>query len=146
GDVVLPPRPISTQIGKGGSIEKADQERGRAMRRPRIRVSAVAGLALATSLFATVTPPGIAGASASQKVLGIVQITTTDLSTVQATQGATKAAKAAGWSVLVANAQGEPSKAIAAMQDFVNRHVTAIMTTVFESSTLEAGIKAANAA
>jgi ABC-type sugar transport system substrate-binding protein len=116
------------------------------VKRLRGRITALAALATATSLLGMLAPADIAGAATTQKVLGIVQITTTDLSTVQATQGATKAAKAAGWSVLVANAQGEPSKAIAAMDDFVNRHVTAIMTTVFESTTLEAGIKAAKAA
>lgn len=117
---------------------------GRGMIR-RARSSAVALLALA-SLVGVTMSPGVASAAPSKKVLGIVQITSTDLSTVQATQGATKAAEAAGWTVLTANAQGEPSKAIAAIQDYVTRHVTAIMTTVFESSTLEAGIKAANSA
>lgn len=125
---------------------KAAQTVGRFSAGVLAKLTALIGLTASAALLGSLAPGNAALASGSPKVLGIVQITTTDLSTIQATQGASKAAKAAGWTVLVANAQGEPSKAIAAMEDFVTRHVTAIMTTVFESSTLEAGIHAANAA
>lgn len=117
------------------------------------RLAAFAAICVAASLAAggcssgsSATSSGESSASSAKKVLGIVEITSTDLSTVQATQGATKAAKAAGWGVVTADAQGEPAMAIAAIQDFVTRKVTAIMVTVFQSTSLEAGITAATAA
>ena len=112
----------------------------------RTRPAVFAALLVAASVVTAVAPSAAASTHAKQKILGIVEITTTDLSTIQATQGATKAAKAAGWTVLTANAQGEPAKAVSAMQDFVTRGVTAIMVTVLQSSSLEAGISAAKAA
>jgi ribose transport system substrate-binding protein len=112
------------------------------------RLTVVAALAVAAALAAVGCSSSSSGSSASsgshaKKILGIVEITSTDLSTVQSAEGAAKAAKAAGWSVLTANAQGEPAMAISAMQAFVSRRVSAIMVTVFQSSSLEAGISAA---
>jgi ABC-type sugar transport system substrate-binding protein len=112
-----------------------------------------AALLVVASAFAAVAPNAVASSQAKvsssqakHKTLGIVEITTTDLSTVQFVRGATKSAEKAGWTVLTTDAEGEPSKAIAAMEDYVARGVTAIVTTVFVSSSLEVGIKAARAA
>lgn len=113
------------------------------------RLAALAALSLAALIAAAGCGSSSGGSSASshpKKVLGIVEVTSTDLSTVQSAQGATKAAKAAGWTVLTADAQGEPDKAISAIQDFVTRKVTAIMITVLQSTSLEAGISQAAAA
>jgi ribose transport system substrate-binding protein len=112
----------------------------------RVKAALFGALVMAASVCGVIAPGAVASSQATQKSLGVVEITSTDLSTVQFVQGVTKAAEKAGWTVLTTDAQGEPSKAIAAMEDYAARKVTAIVTTVFVSSSLEVGIKAARAA
>lgn len=112
----------------------------------RAKAALLGALVMTASVCGVIVPGAVASSQSTQKTLGVVEITSTDLSTVQFVQGVTKAAEKAGWTVLTTDAQGEPSKAIAAMEDYATRKVTAIVTTVFVSSSLEVGIKAARAA
>ena len=72
-----------------------------------------------------------------------------DPSSVYAQQeaNADKAAFAAeGWDVIEINAQGDPTKASAAMETLVSRKVDAIVVETFAANQINAGLKAANAA
>lgn len=103
-------------------------------------VLAVAGLALTGCQ---------AGATATQddtKLLGIVSIASGIDLNDNATQGAKDAAEAAGWKVEVVDANGDPSKANAAITNFVSKGADAIFTHVFPAAALGSGLAAAEAA
>jgi ribose transport system substrate-binding protein len=80
------------------------------------------------------------------KLLGIVSIASGIDLNDNATQGAKDAAEAAGWTVEVVDAGGDPSKANAAITNFVNKGADAIFTHVFPASALGSGLAAAQAA
>lgn len=101
---------------------------------------AVLGLTL-TGCQAAVTDTG-----ESTKLLGIVSIASGIDLNDNATQGAVDAAEAAGWTVEVVDAGGDPSKANAAITNFVNKGATAIFTHVFPAAALGSGLAAAEAA
>jgi ribose transport system substrate-binding protein len=82
----------------------------------------------------------------AHKTLGIIEDAATDPAAVYVTNSATAAAKAAGWSVLLTDAEDEPSKAVAGMEDYVARGVTGLLVEIFVSSELTNGLKAARAA
>lgn len=55
-------------------------------------------------------------------------------------------AEAKGWSVVTSNPDGSVDKAIAAMQNFAQKKVDLIITTVFPTTTMAAGIRTAQSA
>lgn len=84
-----------------------------------------------------------ANAAAPKKLLGIVSITATDAGNARVIKGATAAAKAAGWTVQVVDAQGNAATANAAITTFVNKKASMIFDLVFPTSSLGAGLAAA---
>jgi ribose transport system substrate-binding protein len=104
---------------------------------------------VAASLLMAFVPTSVAGsqpreASAQPNhTLGIILDSASDLAGIQLLHGAQAAAKTAGWTVLDTDAQSEPSKAIATMEDYVSRGVTAILVEVINSALITGGIRAA---
>lgn len=97
----------------------------------------------------TPSTPGASGAASpgsGSKVLGIVTITATDANNAKVIKGATEAAKAAGWTVNVTDAQGNADQANSAMRTYAAQKVGAIFDLVFPVSSLGAGLAAAKAA
>ncbi|HUW88061.1 MAG TPA: substrate-binding domain-containing protein [Candidatus Paceibacterota bacterium] len=89
---------------------------------------------------------GVSSASAApKKLLGIVSITATDSNNARVIKGATAAAKAAGWTVQVVDAQGNAATANAAIRNFASRKAGMIFDLVFPTSSLGAGLAAARA-
>ncbi len=111
------------------------------------RLCIAAGVLLSVALIATgCSSSGTAKSSGGTKLLGIVSIASGIDLNDNATKGATEAAKAAGWKVEVVDAQGDASKANAAITNFVNKGATAIITHVFPATSLGSGLAAAQAA
>ena len=81
-----------------------------------------------------------------KKLLGIVSIASGIDLNDNATKGAQDAAEAAGWTVEVVDAGGDPSKANAAITNFVNKGADAIFTHVFPATALGSGLASAEAA
>ena len=98
---------------------------------------ATAALALAAGMALTAcstgaSPSAPAGSAAGGKLLGIVSITATDANNARViVAGATEAAKAAGWTVEVVDAQGNADQANAAIRNFVSKKAGAIFDLVF---------------
>jgi ribose transport system substrate-binding protein len=84
-----------------------------------------------------------ANAAAPKKLLGIVSITATDAGNARVIKGATAAAKAAGWTVQVVDAQGNAATANAAISTFVNKKASMIFDLVFPTTSLGGGLAAA---
>lgn len=80
------------------------------------------------------------------KLLGIVSITATDANNARVIAGATEAAEAAGWTVEVVDAQGNADQANAAIRNFVSKGAGAIFDLVFPTTSLGAGLDAAEQA
>jgi ABC-type sugar transport system substrate-binding protein len=59
---------------------------------------------------------------------------------------ASKALKSVGWNVIVTDGKGEPTVLQQGMQNFINQHVTAIITTGFDPSEIVPQLQAAKAA
>jgi ribose transport system substrate-binding protein len=87
-----------------------------------------------------------AQAAAEAKTLGIVALIANDALNVAVIGGATAAAKAAGWDVKVVDTQASADQANAAMSSFAVQKVDAIFVLAFASSSIGAGMAAANAA
>ena len=101
-------------------------------------------LGLAAALIAC---PGVSRAqSGEKKVLGIVSIAADEANNQRCIAGAKKAAADKGWEVSVIDAQGSADKANSAIQNLVQRKVTAIMDLVFPASSLGSGLAAAKGA
>jgi ribose transport system substrate-binding protein len=94
--------------------------------------------------------PGDASAGAAKpntsKLLGIVTITATDSNNARVIQGATAAAKAAGWTVEVVDAAGNADQANTAISNFVSKGAGMIFDLVFPTTSLGAGLSAAKGA
>jgi len=112
-------------------------------------------LLIVASVFVAIGPSSAVSSQAkanvlrphsATKTLGIIEVAASDLAAVQLTQSAQAAAKKAGWNVLVTDAESEPSRAVAAMEDYVARGVTGILSEIFVSSELTTGLKAASKA
>ena len=87
---------------------------------------------------------GVSSANAApKKLLGIVSITATDAGNARVIKGATAAAKAAGWTVQVVDAQGNAATANAAISTFVNKKASMIFDLVFPTTSLGGGLAAA---
>lgn len=109
--------------------------------------SASAALALALALTACSGSTGkSSGSSPESKVVGIVTITATDSNNAKVIKGATAAAKAAGWSVKVVDAQGNADQANSAIRTFATQKVGMIFDLVFPVTSLGAGLAEARAA
>jgi ribose transport system substrate-binding protein len=101
----------------------------------------------ALSLFITASGVLLAALSGAEaKTLGIVALIANDALNVAVIAGATDAAKAAGWDVKVTDTQASADQANAAMSSFAVQKVDAMMVLAFASSSIGAGLAAANAA
>lgn len=88
----------------------------------------------------------VAGMAQAQdnKTLGIVALLANDALNIAVINGATKAAKAAGWEVKVIDTQASADQANAAMSSFAVQGVDAMFVLAFASSSIGSGLKAAN--
>jgi len=101
----------------------------------------------ALSLAMTTSALAVATLSAAEaKTLGIVALIANDALNVAVIAGATDAAKAAGWDVKVVDTQASADQANAAMSSFAVQKVDAMFVLAFASSSIGAGMAAANAA
>ncbi len=80
------------------------------------------------------------------KVLGIVSITVNDPNNQATIAGAKAEAEAKGWQVSVVDANGNADQANSAIQNFVQRKAVAIIDLVFPTTSLRAGLLAAQKA
>ncbi|MCU1569754.1 MAG: sugar transporter substrate-binding protein [Naasia sp.] len=117
----------------------------------------VLALALASAALITFTgcsvpdstpaSSGAAGGSTPKNtLLGIVTISATDANNARVIKGATDAAEAAGWTVEVVDAAGNADQANSAITNFVNKGAGMIFDLVFPTSSLGAGLAAAQGA
>ena len=111
------------------------------------------GCGSSTSSSAGSSSSGTAAASSSGSsgsgkkfAIGLVPFALADPGSNQILKGLEAVAKANGWSYSVIDAQGAPGKAIAAIQNLVQKKVNVIVTTVFPANSLAAGGLAAKAA
>jgi ribose transport system substrate-binding protein len=86
------------------------------------------------------------GGSAKKYNVGIVAFAAADQTSSQAIKGYQDEAKKLGYKVTVVDPQGSVDKAVGAMQDLVQKRVDLMMVTVFPSTALTAGLRAAKAA
>jgi ribose transport system substrate-binding protein len=100
-------------------------------------------IVVATAAALLVGGVSSANAAAPKKLLGIVSITATDAGNARVIKGATAAAKAAGWTVQVVDAQGNAATANAAISTFVNKKASMIFDLVFPTTSLGGGLAAA---
>lgn len=84
--------------------------------------------------------------AAHAETLGIVTFSTSDVDTNMMVDTMTGAAGDMGWESVVLDANGDPSQAIASINQLVVQQVDAIIVTVFDSTGLAAGLRAANEA
>lgn len=87
-----------------------------------------------------------ASGAADAKTLGIVALLANDALNIDTINGATAAAKAAGWDVKVIDTQASADKANAAMNTFAVEHVDAMFVLAFASSSIGSGLEAARQA
>ena len=113
------------------------------MNRQQPTIAALALLALGSTL--TACSDG-AGASASERTLGIVQFSGDDVYSNSALEGAADYAESHGWGVVTVDAKGSVDGANTAMENLVTQGVDAMVVSVFPSSALSAGVASAVAA
>jgi ribose transport system substrate-binding protein len=99
----------------------------------------------ALTATAMVAAPSAANAGGS-KLLGIVSISANEANNARVIQGATAAAKAAGWTVQVIDAAGSAPQAIAAIKNLVNKKAGMIFDLVFPTTSIGAALASAKAA
>ena len=117
------------------------------------------GLALATALAAAACGGGSTGSGSSavqaaatgapvakKYSIGIVGFSSADPTSQAAIKGYMAAAQKRGWSVTYIDPQGSPDKAVAAMQNLVQKRVSMIVTVVFPAQSLAGGALAAKQA
>lgn len=78
--------------------------------------------------------------------VGIVRFAPSEVTTEAVIKSYGDLAKEKGWTVTTANPDASVDKAISAMQDFVQKKVDLIVVSVFDSKSLTAGLKSAEAA
>lgn len=86
------------------------------------------------------------GASGENYKIGIVAFSSGEPTSQKAIAAYTKAAKSKGWEVTTVDPDGSTDKAIAAMQDLIQKKVNLLLVTVFDSTSLTAGLIAAKSA
>jgi ABC-type sugar transport system substrate-binding protein len=89
---------------------------------------------------------GGSGSSGKKYNIGIVAFAAADQTSSQAIAGYKAEAAKLGYKVTVVDPQGSVDKAVGAMQDLVQKRVDLMMVTVFPSTALTAGLRAAKAA
>lgn len=105
-----------------------------------------------TAVFALVTAAACGSSSsdddsgAKKFSVGIVRFAPSEVTTEAVINSYSKQAKAEGWTVTTANPDASVDKAISSMQDFVQKKVDLIIVSVFDSKSLTAGLKSAEAA
>jgi ribose transport system substrate-binding protein len=92
------------------------------------------------------TAAGGAADSGKKYNVGIVAFAAADQTSSQAIAGYKAEAAKLGYEVTVVDPQGSVDKAVGAMQDLVQKRVDLMMVTVFPSTSLTAGLRAAKAA
>jgi ribose transport system substrate-binding protein len=95
---------------------------------------------------ASATPASGSGDSGKKYDVGIVAFAAADQTSSQAIAGYKAEAAKLGYDVTVVDPQGSVDKAVGAMQDLVQKRVDLLMVTVFPSTALTAGLRAAKAA
>lgn len=125
------------------------------MRLPLVGLTAMVAVALAasgcgssnsTSGSATANPAAATVASGKHYSIGIVGFSSADPTSTAAIKGYEAVAAQRGWHVTFVDPQGSPDKAVAAMQNLVQKHVDLIVTVVFPANSLAAGALAAKQA
>lgn len=116
-----------------------------------IAISLALAVGLGISGCSTPSPASSGGSGAGgnapkSKLLGIVSITANEAGNALAIRGATAAAKKAGWTVEVVDAQGDAAKANAAMSTFAGKKAGMIFNLVFPATSLATGLAAAKSA
>ena len=111
------------------------------------RAIATAGISLlaltaCTSGNASDSAPAAAPAGGT-KTVGLVQFSGDDVFSNGTLEGAAKYAESQGWKTITVDAKGSVDAANSAMTNLVTRGVSAIITTVFPSDAMGAGIAAA---
>ncbi len=116
--------------------------------RRKLVAGAVLAVVMTTALAACGSDSSGSGGSGGggDKLLGIVESSGSDITTVQSANAAKAAAEKAGWKVSIIDSQSSVDKAIAGIQALVSRKATAIMVTVYASPSLQAGINVAQRA
>jgi ribose transport system substrate-binding protein len=109
-------------------------------------VAAAALIGLSACSVPDDSTAGAAKVANTSKLLGIVTITATDANNARVIQGATAAAKAAGWTVEVVDAAGNADQANTAISNFVSKGAGMIFDLVFPTTSLGAGLTAAKGA
>lgn len=122
----------------------------------RLRVIGAAALAAAALLAAGCGSDDSSGGSGGDATassssgktekIGVVAFAAADQTSSQAIAGIKSKAKELGHEVTVVDPQGSTDKAVAAMQDLVQKKVDLLVVTVFPSTALTAGVRAAKAA
>jgi ribose transport system substrate-binding protein len=92
------------------------------------------------------TASGGSSSSGKKYNVGIVAFAAADQTSSQAIAGYKAEAAKLGYKVTVVDPQGSVDKAVGAMQDLVQKRVDLMMVTVFPSTSLTAGLRAAKAA
>jgi ribose transport system substrate-binding protein len=112
----------------------------------RTHLRTTVGVALAVVVIAALgasTAIGSAKSSSKKLTIGIVSFASSEPTSTLALQGVMAVAKQKGWSYSEIDPNGSESAAIAGIQDFVQKKVDVIITAVFPSSGLLAGVIAA---
>ncbi|MBJ7520565.1 MAG: sugar ABC transporter substrate-binding protein [Solirubrobacteraceae bacterium] len=118
----------------------------------RLRMIGAVALAAASVLAAGCGSDDGDGESASTSAsdekysIGIVGFSAADQTSEQAIAGIKATAKEKGYEVTSVDPQGSTDKAVAAMQDLVQKNVDMLVVTVFPSDAMTAGVRAAKAA
>jgi ribose transport system substrate-binding protein len=116
------------------------------MKRLRVTVAWIGALLVVVAGL-TACSSATGSSSGGHKKLGIVALVATDALNRAVIDGATKAAKAAGWDVTVTDTQGSPDKANAAMTTFsTTQKVDAILVCAFDTNAIGGGLASAKAA
>lgn len=116
----------------------------------RIRALAVAG-ALATLVAACGSTPstdqaGTTAESGAPFKVGVVALDATQITALNERTAAQQKMKSIGWETTEINSDGDPAKAISAMQNLVQSGVDAIIVQTYTPDQLAAGLAAAKAA
>lgn len=113
------------------------------------RVVLAAAAMLTLGLTACTVPSDNAGVQAGgngSKLVGIVTISATDANNARVIAGVTDAANAAGWTVETVDAAGNADQANSAIRNFTAKNAGMILDLVFPTSSLGAGLAAAQQA
>lgn len=109
------------------------------------RLAVLAGTVAVAAAVGAVSAANGAQPGAS-KSIGVVSFAYSDPGTAVMAKSFNQPAQAQGFKVSVIDSQGDPGKAVAAMQNFVQQKVSAIVVQIWTPSQVRAGLSAATAA